>query len=376
MQPGRPMPPNQAAGIVLGVLQALTIAHGRGVVHRDLKPDNLFLVPDGRGNHVVKVLDFGIAKVMDAAGGMGSKTKTGVLLGTPGYMSPEQIKNSKGVDARSDLWSCGVIFYELLTGAEAFPAENEFTRLTLVLTQEIRPVTEVSRDLAPWASFFQRALSKNVGSRFQSAQEMAQALAAMVAGSSSAQGRDHGTVAISAPAFGATALAVGAPPATSASPVAQRFPNTPVGKNQNQVPTAQVAIPYGGNAPPMSQGLGTAGAQRISNHPPAPYSMPQPSAGYPGGPASAGMQSVAAQSYITAGSTPPPPQGPLHNNQNPATHMSVQRPPGVPTLTQGSRSSPSVEVLAPPPIGAPWWVVGAVGGACLILGFIAGYILK
>ena len=73
--PGRPMPPQKAAGIMLGVLQALTQAHQRGIVHRDLKPDNLFLVNDGRGNHMVKVLDFGIAKVMDAAGGMGSKTK-------------------------------------------------------------------------------------------------------------------------------------------------------------------------------------------------------------------------------------------------------------------------------------------------------------
>src|SRR5262245_26580605 len=120
MEKGKQVPVQQAAPIIHGVLQALALAHSQRVVHRDLKPDNLFLVRDARGNYVVKVLDFGIAKVMDAAGGMGTKTRTGVLLGTPGYMSPEQIKNSKGVDLRSDLWSVGVIFYELLTGGAPF----------------------------------------------------------------------------------------------------------------------------------------------------------------------------------------------------------------------------------------------------------------
>src|SRR5262245_58292483 len=88
---GQPIPPHQTAPIIHGVLSALSLAHAQRIVHRDLKPDNLFLVRDARGAYQVKVLDFGIAKVMDAAGGMGSKTRTGVLLGTPGYMSPEQI---------------------------------------------------------------------------------------------------------------------------------------------------------------------------------------------------------------------------------------------------------------------------------------------
>src|SRR5262245_32869116 len=101
----QPMPPEQASPIVFGILQALGAAHARGIVHRDLKPANLFLVPDAQGQFTVKVLDFGIAKVMDVAGGMGSKTRTGAVLGTPGYMSPEQVKNAKAVDTRSDLWA-------------------------------------------------------------------------------------------------------------------------------------------------------------------------------------------------------------------------------------------------------------------------------
>ncbi|MFO0615457.1 MAG: serine/threonine-protein kinase [Polyangiaceae bacterium] len=202
-RPKEAVPPAVAAPIVYGILQGLALAHSRGVIHRDLKPDNLFLVPDGRGSHIVKVLDFGIAKLMDGLGGMGSKTKTGVLLGTPGYMSPEQIKNSKAVDPRSDLWSVGVIFYEMVTGREAFPADNEFTRLTAVLTQDITPVAQIIPQLGAWTPFFQRALSKDPAGRFQSAAEMSQALtvtASQGQKSASAQGREWGTVALQIPA--------------------------------------------------------------------------------------------------------------------------------------------------------------------------------
>ncbi|NUP11410.1 MAG: protein kinase [Polyangiaceae bacterium] len=351
MHPGRPLASAQAAGILLGVLQALTVAHSRGVVHRDLKPDNLFLVPDGRGNHVVKVLDFGIAKVMDVAGGMGSKTKTGVLLGTPGYMSPEQIKNSKAVDPRSDLWSCAVIFYEMMTGREAFPAENEFTRLTLVLTQEIKPIGEVAPQLSAWGSFFKRALSKDAAGRFQSAQEMAQAVAAMMSGSQSAQGRDGGTVALNVPSQ--------PNPHTQNSPAAQRHP-APMSTAVAQ----QSAAPYS-----AQQHSAASFAQPASLH--AQYSMgPAMNATPHQGRASA----PPPQSYVSAGSIPPPSALPAPvPNQNPATQFSQQRPPGVPTMAAGMRS-PAVEVLTPPPVGVPWWVVGAVGGACFILGFIAGFV--
>ncbi|KYF69963.1 hypothetical protein BE11_00355, partial [Sorangium cellulosum] len=176
---GNPIPPQQAVPIIHEVLQALMAAHGHKVIHRDLKPENLFLLRDPRGGFRVKVLDFGIAKVMDAAGGMGLKTRAGTLLGTPGYMSPEQIKNAQGVDARTDLWSVGVIFYEMLTATQPFPAENEFARLTAVLAKEVRPIEQVAPHLAGWSLFFQRALSKDVNGRFQTAEEMAQTLGAI-----------------------------------------------------------------------------------------------------------------------------------------------------------------------------------------------------
>jgi len=350
MTPGQPMPPQQAGGIMLGVLQALNVAHTRGVVHRDLKPDNLFLVSDGRGNRVVKVLDFGIAKVMDAAGGMGSKTKTGVLLGTPGYMSPEQIKNSKGVDARSDLWSVGIILYELLSGAEAFPADNEFTRLTMVLTQDIRPIAQVAPQLAHWQTFFLRALSKDPAGRFQSAAEMSQALAAMISGSSSAQGRDGGTAVLSMQAPQPHSMGAHSMGAHSMAAPQQSAAHAPQ--------TQQAAQPRLPQQQPHSQ--------------PQPHSQHQPqSQGYP---QQQPMSHAAPpQSYAVSPSGPPPNMP--HASQNPATHISVQRPPGVPTLTQGSRP-PGIEIMSAPPQGVPWWVVAAVGAACGIMGFLAGYFAR
>jgi serine/threonine-protein kinase len=175
MNRGR-MPVEQAASIAHGILMALGAAHGAGVVHRDLKPDNVFLVRDASGQVLVKVLDFGIARVVDAAGGLGRKTRTGMVLGTPGYMSPEQIKNSKDADHRSDLWAVGLLFYEMLTGVPAFPAENDFARVTAALFSEPSPIQQVAPQYAHWAGFFQRAIARDPAARFQSAQEMAQAL--------------------------------------------------------------------------------------------------------------------------------------------------------------------------------------------------------
>ncbi len=168
------LPVAQAAQILQGILAGLGAAHAQNIVHRDLKPDNVFVGPGG-----IKLLDFGIAKVMDAAGGMGNPTKTGMLLGTPAYMSPEQIRNSKDVDQRTDLWAAGVIFYEMITGRQAFPAPTEFARLAAVLGTQPDPIVSIDPSLAPWAHVVERSLAKDRNLRFQSAQEMSHAVAQM-----------------------------------------------------------------------------------------------------------------------------------------------------------------------------------------------------
>ena len=140
LKPGLAYDAQYAVPILRGLLSALAEAHRQGIVHRDIKPDNVFLVRNPAGPPVVKVLDFGIAKVMDSAGGMMSKTRTGMLLGTPSYMSPEQVRNAKAVDPRADLWSAAVILYELLTGREAFAAPTELAKLTMILTGTPVPI--------------------------------------------------------------------------------------------------------------------------------------------------------------------------------------------------------------------------------------------
>lgn len=172
------VPMGQAASILQGILAGLSAAHAQGIVHRDLKPENVFLARDPAGTFTAKLVDFGIAKVMDAAGGMGSKTRTGALLGTPAYMSPEQIRNAKDVDARADLWSAGVMLYEMLTGRVAFPAPTEYARLAAVLNTQPPRIETVDPQFAPLAAFVAQAMEKDRAVRFQTGLEMARALAA------------------------------------------------------------------------------------------------------------------------------------------------------------------------------------------------------
>lgn len=174
------VPITQAATILQGILAGLGAAHAQGIVHRDLKPENVVLAREQGGTFTAKILDFGIAKVMDAAGGMGSKTRTGVLLGTPAYMSPEQIKNAKEVDARTDLWSAGVLLYEMLTGRVAFPAPTEYARLNAVLNMNPPSIETIDPQLVRLSAFVQLAMQKDRTQRYQSALEMARALAGAI----------------------------------------------------------------------------------------------------------------------------------------------------------------------------------------------------
>ena len=170
------VPMLQAANILQGILAGLGAAHAQGIIHRDLKPENVFLAREPNGTFTGKILDFGIAKVMDAAGGMGNKTRTGVLLGTPAYMSPEQIKSSKDVDARTDLWSAGVMLYEMLTGRVAFPAPTEYARLNAVLNVTPPTLEMVDPQLQRLSAFVQTAMQKDRNLRHASALDMARAL--------------------------------------------------------------------------------------------------------------------------------------------------------------------------------------------------------
>ena len=169
-----PMPLPEAIAIVSQVAKALSVAHTRGIVHRDIKPLNLFLVSGAEQDPFVKVLDFGIAKQVPTFSGL---TSTGALLGTPYYMSPEQLRNAKDADSRMDLWSLAVVAFEMLTGKRPFAAKT-VTALSLLIcrclpTRATALRQDLPASLDPW---FSRAFSLRIEQRFQSAAELSYTL--------------------------------------------------------------------------------------------------------------------------------------------------------------------------------------------------------
>jgi tetratricopeptide (TPR) repeat protein len=162
------LPAPEAAGIIAQVARGLEAAHAEGVVHRDLKPQNIMLDAQGKAS----VMDFGIARSMDAS----NMTRTGALVGTPTYMSPEQAQGQK-VDARSDLYTLGIIFYELLTGNPPFQADNPMATLVRRLQEKPVPPVQVEPSVPkPVNDMVLKLLGTRPEERYQSATELLAAL--------------------------------------------------------------------------------------------------------------------------------------------------------------------------------------------------------
>lgn len=136
---GKPLPPSQCIALTLQVLRGLDHAHRHGVVHRDLKPDNLFVTKDHHGNDLLKIVDFGIARIVDEKLADGLTTKVGAIVGTPAYMSPEQALG-EDIDGRADLYSVGMILYEMLTGAPPFSSTDARTLMKAHVAGRVPPL--------------------------------------------------------------------------------------------------------------------------------------------------------------------------------------------------------------------------------------------
>jgi serine/threonine-protein kinase len=159
------LPPAEAVEVARQVAEGLGFAHERGIVHRDVKPGNIMLLERGRA----KIMDFGLARMRAAD----HKTVTGMVLGTPKYMSPEQVAGSP-VDQRSDLFSLGIVLYEMLTGGRLFGAEDMTQIMHNVTYQEHEPPTRLKPELPAMLDFVvARALKKDPASRYQDAAELA-----------------------------------------------------------------------------------------------------------------------------------------------------------------------------------------------------------
>jgi serine/threonine protein kinase len=172
----------EAAEVVVQVSKALSRAHAANIVHRDLKPENLFLVWDDEDQKtVVKVVDFGIAKFSDGTG-IDSATRTGAVLGTPHFMSPEQARGLKSVDHAADIWSLAVITYRAVTGRAPFEGEAVGDLLVKICTVEPVPPSELVAVPEGFDVWVARSLAKEARDRFPSVAAQAEALVRLVDG--------------------------------------------------------------------------------------------------------------------------------------------------------------------------------------------------
>ncbi|MBX3233810.1 MAG: serine/threonine protein kinase [Labilithrix sp.] len=249
------LPLAKVVPVVQQVARALAVAHAEGIVHRDLKPGNVFLTLDEEGNPLIKILDFGIAKLKDDARSAGAApslprgvtareakhaTLRGFLLGTPAYMSPEQARG-KLLDHRADVWALGVITYHLLTAQFPFDganAEELFKRLTRV---QPFAITEHRKDLPPAiAELFDKAFAKNIGDRFQTAESFATAL------DRAAGNRPAVTFSLPPPSQSAPSAPPPSAPAPPKEESAIVAAGVPRGSNRQAIIAAVVLLALGG----------------------------------------------------------------------------------------------------------------------------------
>jgi serine/threonine protein kinase len=325
----------ETAEIVGQVAKALGRAHERGIVHRDIKPANIFLCEVGAGELFVKVLDFGIAKAAQDGGALSGGTKTGAVMGTPYYMSPEQIVGARHVDARADVWSLGVLVYEVLTGIRPFDSDS-FGALAVQVSSGVLPrptlaAPHLPRDFDGW---FAKACARDAAARFATVRELSDALQRV------ATGQPLSFAGPGIAAFAATATAPeGAPHGMAPSTHAGlHFPTVP-GSMQRSVPHAP-APPRGPLVPLLiglvsagaivtavllvAHGLGSRDAPAVASAAISPSSTPvapvasSPSAAAPPASAAAVASAAEAPQATPSATSPvppptpalPPPQGP------------------------------------------------------------------
>ncbi len=169
--------PEQAVPLFTQILKGLTAAHEAGILHRDLKPDNIFILNEKAGNKdFVKIIDFGISKFQPLSDEM-KMTRTGTIMGTPYYMSPEQASGARAVNVQSDIYAVGVILYEALTGAVPFDAPTFNQLMFQIVLSEPAPIDQVLPDIDPaFASIVRKAMARDQAHRFETCPQFQEAL--------------------------------------------------------------------------------------------------------------------------------------------------------------------------------------------------------
>ncbi|WP_437709269.1 serine/threonine-protein kinase [Sorangium sp. So ce448] len=344
-----PLPVDLALRIGLQACLGLERAHEAGIVHRDIKPANLFLAKKQGGQRVVKVLDFGVAKVTDNSLGNGGMTKSGALLGSPLYMSPEQARGNGAIDARSDVWSLGVSLYHALSGHR--PNEHLTGLGELVLAICTTPVRWI-QEIAPWvppevARVVHRALVIDPAGRTASAGELAAALRAFLPGGEAiveamlvpldpvtrASRASFGAISASAHASSAPFGAALTPPRGSAAPF------------------EAAGRPSGGPSGPFAlSATAPATSVRLSNRPERPASRP-PVALIVGGVLAAALAGGAGV-YFAVRSAPPTAPAPSAEPAPPA-RAEAEPPPSARVEPMPTPSASAEPPRADTPVDPP-----------------------
>ncbi|QNE76297.1 protein kinase [Streptomyces finlayi] len=289
------MPADKALKVTADVLAALETSHEMGLVHRDIKPGNVMMTKRG----IVKVMDFGIARAMQS--GVTSMTQTGMVVGTPQYLSPEQALG-RGVDARSDLYSVGIMLFQLLTGRIPFDADSPLAIAYAHVQEEPVAPSTINRSITPaMDALVARALKKNPNERFPSAAAMQDEVTRVL----NAGGRSGAPVIVSGGAPGHSGAGVGAavfPPVDQGTPAPQGVqtpyqpqPHQPFQQPGPYAPTPAPAPSYGYGYPQAYQSPATP-----AHRTPPPYTMSAQGTGGHGGSGSKRNMPVIVGSVVVA----------------------------------------------------------------------------
>jgi eukaryotic-like serine/threonine-protein kinase len=221
----RQLPTARAANIVYQACLGLAVAHKAGIIHRDIKPENLFVTDAGDGSDLVKILDFGIAKLRHPDASVA--TATGTAMGTYYYMSPEQIRDAAKVDERTDVWALGVVLYELLTGNKPFNGKEATQIMYQIVHESQAPLAELRSDLAAGlVAVIDRALQKDAAERWSTVSALAGALAPYTGRSSVHPERElAATAKATQPSPETVPIAVGSTPHVAVATVPEKSPS-------------------------------------------------------------------------------------------------------------------------------------------------------